>query len=345
MRPFSARLLAWYDGNKRDLPWRRRSDPWAIWVSEVMLQQTRVEAVREAFGRFLSRFPKPEDLASCADDDLQAAWRGLGYYRRAKLLRAGAAEVVRAHGGEVPCDPEALRRLPGIGSYTAGAVASIAFGKTEPAIDGNVERVLSRHEARREPVKSAAMRSFFERFVRTHQPADRPGDFNQALMELGAVICSPRSPSCSDCPVAADCRGRSLGIQNELPSRMPEAKAISVETRLVLAAHGARLLAHRIPEGEVNAGQVELPGPGCLAPCLSADSLRASLLRRFGAKVEIGRELGRARHSITKYRIQCVLHEGRAIRAGKLVEADPRDRGIPWSTLSRKLLRSAEQGD
>ncbi|MDO8348996.1 MAG: A/G-specific adenine glycosylase, partial [Planctomycetota bacterium] len=152
-RPFAVRLLAWFDQNRRDLPWRATRDPWAIWVSEVMLQQTRVAAVRSAYERFLRRFPTVASFAAASDDDLLLAWRGLGYYRRARLLREGARAVIAQHGGAVPADPAALGELPGVGDYTRGAIASIAFGFVTPAIDGNVERVVSRHRGVRENVK------------------------------------------------------------------------------------------------------------------------------------------------------------------------------------------------
>jgi endonuclease III len=158
MKPFADRLLPWFDRHRRDLPWRRTSDPWAIWVSEVMLQQTRVEAVREPFVRFLERFPTPAAFAWASDDELLTAWRGLGYYRRARLLRDGARAVVAAHGGAVPADLDALGELPGIGAYTRGAVASIAFGHAEPAIDGNVERVTARHLGLTDDVGTAPAR-------------------------------------------------------------------------------------------------------------------------------------------------------------------------------------------
>jgi A/G-specific adenine glycosylase len=158
-KTFARALLRWYDAHRRDLPWRRSSDPWAIWVSEVMLQQTRVEAVRAAFTSFLARYPTPAAFADASDDDLQSAWRGLGYYRRARLLREGARAVCEQHGGSVPGEPQALGELPGVGTYTRGAIASIAFGHRELAVDGNVERVASRQLALRDNVKTRPAQS------------------------------------------------------------------------------------------------------------------------------------------------------------------------------------------
>ena len=214
---FAVRLLAWFERHRRDLPWRRTSDPWAIWVSEVMLQQTRVEAVRASYERFLARFPRPADFAAADDDELLRAWRGLGYYRRARLLREGARAVGGQHEGSVPDDFEALGELPGIGLYTRGAIASIAFGQTEPAIDGNVERVVARHRGIRAVVKTAAAQRLIRATVEDWLDPDRPGDFNQALMELGAMVCTPKSPRCQACPVGADCVAGPDGTAASLP--------------------------------------------------------------------------------------------------------------------------------
>jgi len=205
VEPFAARLLRWFDAARRDLPWRRTRDPWAIWVSEIMLQQTRVEAVKAPYERFLARFPTPASFAVASDDELLVAWRGLGYYRRARLLRDGARAVVAAHGGAVPADAAALAELPGVGAYTLGAVASIAFGLREVAVDGNVERVVARHRGVRELVDAAPGRRAVRAQAEAWLEAARPGDFNQAMMELGATVCTPTSPRCDACPVAADC--------------------------------------------------------------------------------------------------------------------------------------------
>lgn len=339
MRSFASRLLAWYDQHRRDLPWRRTSDPWAIWVSEVMLQQTRVEAVRSAHARFMAAYPTPAALAEADDDQLHAAWRGLGYYRRARLLRDGARAVVAEHGGVVPADAERLGQLPGIGRYTRGALASIAFGAREPAIDGNVERVLARHRALRGNVKTGAVQRQLADIVREHQPAARPGDFNQALMELGAMVCTPASPGCDRCPVAADCRGRQLSLQQLLPLRPPPRPSIEVQARMVLAPVRGGVLAFRIPPGEVNAGQLELPGAGALVSIDDRSALAPALRQRFGAVMSIGPELAAVRHSITQHRITCRLHAASARSRGELIAAAPFDAALPWSTLSRKLLQ------
>ena len=190
-------LLGWYDRERRDLPWRRTRDPYAVWVSEVMLQQTRVATVVDYYTRFMHRFPSLQALAEAAEDDVLKIWQGLGYYRRARALLAGARAVVAKHAGRLPAEPARLRELPGVGPYTAGAIASIAFGVREPVVDGNVTRVLCRLYALAGDPERAPLPQRIRRLASELVPAKRPGDFNQALMELGATLCTPRAPDCS----------------------------------------------------------------------------------------------------------------------------------------------------
>jgi A/G-specific adenine glycosylase len=211
-------LLGWYDGNKRDLPWRHTRDPYAIWVSEIMLQQTRVAAVIEKYTTFLERFPTVQELAKADEQDVLALWSGLGYYRRARMLHKAAQSVVTEHGGKMPANAEGLRKLPGIGSYTAAAIASIAHGEVVAVVDGNVERVLSRIRGWEsyDSVGEAAVRRKVEEFATGLVDARRAGDFNQAIMELGATVCTPRNPQCLVCPWAKECR--TLG-EHKTPKR------------------------------------------------------------------------------------------------------------------------------
>jgi A/G-specific adenine glycosylase len=212
MRVLRGGLLAWYDERRRDLPWRRDPDPYRVWISEIMLQQTRVETVIPYYERWLRRFPTLETLASAQPDDVLRVWEGLGYYSRARNLHRAARLVREEYSGDVPSDVARLRELPGVGEYTAGAIASIAFGKAEPAVDGNVRRVLARLFDSADP-QPPELRSLASALV----PRDRPGDFNQALMELGATVCTARSPRCEACPVAASCRARARGTQHLRP--------------------------------------------------------------------------------------------------------------------------------
>lgn len=334
---FAARLLRWFDGQRRDLPWRRTRDPWAIWVSEVMLQQTRVEAVREPFERFVREFPTPAAFAAASDDELLHAWRGLGYYRRARLLREAARRVAQQHGGRVPDRADELGRLPGIGDYTRGAIASIAFGRAEIAVDGNVERVVARHRGVSAPVDRGAARRTIRDAVAGWLDRDRPGDFNQALMELGATVCTPSSPACARCPVAADCVARADGSADRLPVRRPPPAIVPVEARVVLLARRGAALGYRIPAGQPNDGQVELPGPGILVSIDPAD-LAAALQRRFAARVAPGPVTATVRHAITNHRITLHAHAGTLRSAGRL-EWCPLSAATPWTTPSRKVFR------
>jgi A/G-specific adenine glycosylase len=336
-RSFAARLLAWYDAGHRDLPWRRTRDPWAIWVSEVMLQQTRVEAVREAFARFVARYGEPAVLAAASDDELHAAWRGLGYYRRARLLRDGARAVVALHGGRVPAAESALGELPGVGEYTRGAIGSIAFGLPLPAVDGNVERVVARHRGIDDDVRKAASRARVREVAEGWLDRGRPGDFNQALMELGATVCTPRAPRCGRCPVAGDCVARAAGTQQALPVRPRPRPPALVHTRVVLAPVRGGVLAFRVPAGEPNAGQLELPGPGVLRSIDAAD-LAAALRVRCGARIAVGSPLAEVRHSITHHRITVTAHAATARSRGALAAHAPGDPSAPWTTVARKLF-------
>ena len=338
------RLLAWFDQNRRDLPWRRSRDPWAIWVSEVMLQQTRVEAVRAAYERFLARFPKPADFASASDDELLLAWKGLGYYRRARLLRLGARAVVADHESRVPGEVSALGDLPGIGEYTRGAIASIAFGRPEIAVDGNVERVVARHRGISSDVKQKPAAPLIRTTVREWQSQDRPGDFNQALMELGATVCTPKTPRCPLCPLRSDCEARQKGLTATLPVLSQRKATLAVAARCLVVPIGQdRVLGARIPDGEINAGQVELPTPGVLVNIADDAELAHALAERYGLTFRIGALLGEVRHTITWHRIVLRAHEGRCDtrRArGGLVAAGREDSKVPWSTTSRKVFRT-----
>ncbi len=343
---FSARLLTWYDRHRRDLPWRRTVDPWAIWVSEVMLQQTRVKVVREAYPRFLAQFPDPATLSRADDDRLLGAWRGLGYYRRARLLRDGAQVVHRDHGGVVPGDAATLGRIPGIGKYTRGAIASIAFQRPEPAVDGNVERVVARHRAIREIINRGAAARKVRETVMGWMDRARPGDFNQGLMELGATVCTPRAPRCDTCPVAVDCDAHRQGIAETLPQLPSRRRCCEVRARAALMEFSdGHVLGYRIAEGEINAGQVELPGPGLLQSVASAKALGKTLALRFAVQLEIGSPLVTVRHAITHHRIAFTVHRAVLLGGtGNLLKVHPRDPAQPWTTASRKVFGKLDTG-
>jgi A/G-specific adenine glycosylase len=213
-------LLAWIATGRRDLPWRQVRAPYAVWISEVMLQQTQVASVTPYFERWMTRFPSVRALAEAPLDDVLKAWEGLGYYARARNLRAAAREIVALHGGEIPADREALLRLPGVGRYTVGAILSLAFGRPEPILDGNVRRVICRvDDIADDPRAPATERRLWERadaLVKA-APAGQAGDLNEALMELGALVCTPGKPDCAACPLATFCLAHARGVQAERP--------------------------------------------------------------------------------------------------------------------------------
>ncbi|WP_173931073.1 A/G-specific adenine glycosylase [Chelativorans sp. Marseille-P2723] len=263
----TAALLAWYDRHHRRLPWRvapaeqrrgLRPDPYRVWLSEVMLQQTTVAAVGPYFTRFIERWPTIEALAVASNEDIMQAWAGLGYYSRARNLKKCAEEVLSRHGGSFPATEAELKTLPGIGDYTAAAIAAIAYGRPAAVVDGNVERVVTRLRAIRTPLPAA--KPEIRRSVRTLVPDERPGDFAQAMMDLGATICTPRQPSCALCPIADGCAARALGMQETIPLKAPKPKRPSRlgAAFVVLRADGAILLRRR-PEKGLLGGMSEVP--------------------------------------------------------------------------------------
>ncbi|OXM13628.1 A/G-specific adenine glycosylase [Paenibacillus herberti] len=260
---FSRELLAWYRMSKRTLPWRQNREAYRVWVSEIMLQQTRVDTVIPYYERFMNRFPTLQALAEAPEPDVLKHWEGLGYYSRARNLQAGAREVMERYGGQVPDDKAAVSALKGVGPYTSGAIMSIAFNRPEPAVDGNVMRVLSRYYNRDEDIAKPSTRIGMEKLAASLIPEGAAGDFNQALMELGALVCTPRTPGCLTCPVMIHCAGRLAGRETELPIK---AKAKPPKPQARLAAiiegtgeHAGKVLIRQRPDSGLLASLWELP--------------------------------------------------------------------------------------
>ena len=254
------RLLEWYAAGHRDLPWRRDREPYHVWLSEVMLQQTRVEAVKGYYHRFLAELPDIPALAACPPDRLAKLWEGLGYYSRMRNLQKAAQVIVSAHGGVFPREYDAIRALPGVGDYTAGAIASICFGLPEPAVDGNVLRVLSRVTDDAAPVTDAAVKREYAARLREIYPAGRCGDFTQSLMELGATVCGPNSqPQCALCPLASLCLARANGTALLRPVKAPKKEKRTEEKTVFILRCGTRIAVRRRPEQGLLAGLWELP--------------------------------------------------------------------------------------
>lgn len=291
---FSRNLLEWYHGQKRDLPWRRHRNPYYIWISEIMLQQTRVDTVIPYFNRFIERFPTVESLADAPEEDVLKCWEGLGYYSRARNLQHAARQVKEQYGGQVPDDRDAVFSLKGVGPYTAGAILSIAFNRPEPAVDGNVMRVLSRYFLIEDDIAKGPTRVKMERLAAELIPEGEASHFNQALMELGALICTPKSPRCLLCPVMEHCSARLAGCETSLPVKT-KAKPPRPEERLAAlvegrGVHAGRVLIRQRPSSGLLARMWELPhwpappaeggGPAALLPETAAqDRLRRSLLQ------------------------------------------------------------------
>ncbi len=344
---FTRPLLAWYAQNARQLPWRGHPDPYAVWVSEIMLQQTRVETVTPYFQRWMARFPTVATLAEADQQDVLAQWEGLGYYSRARNLHKAARLVVAAHGGKLPADVAALRKLPGIGPYTAGAIASLAFGLDAPVIDGNIRRVLARLFCLREPADSTAGTRRLWELAAEHLPPRRASDYNQGLMELGALICTPRRPRCAACPVQAHCEAHALNLQAELPILKPKPNQPHYTVTAAIITRGDKiLLAQRLPDGLLG-GMWEFPGgkqePGETLPAC----LKREICEELGAEIEVGDAFGIYRHAYTHFRITlhafcCTLANGepRPIEAADLRWVTPPELSdYPMGKIDRQIAQ------
>lgn len=342
-------LLDWYGRERRDLPWRHRPDAYAIWVAEIMLQQTQVATVVPYFERFLARFPDLPTLAAADEDEVLRHWSGLGYYRRARALHAAARRVVIDHAGQLPADPVALRALPGVGRYTAGAIASVAFGLMEPVVDGNVRRVLARlHAVDAHAVGRAEEQRRLWRHAAELVRGPRPGDLNQALMELGALICTPREPRCPHCPLAGECAARRKGEPRRYPATWKRRPAIDVRVGVALVARAGRLLLERRTSGNPLRGSWEFPAFELAARADAAGAIGCELSRRHGLDVGSATRLGGTRHAIMNRRLaleawRFSLRRGAvagnpALRWQRLDELD----ALPVSAATRKLARLFE---
>src|SRR5437660_7795752 len=280
--PFPAevrsRLLAWYAANRRDLPWRRTRDPYRILVAEYLLQRTRIASGTPYYERFLTRFPTVHDLAAASLDDVLAVWEGLGFSGRAKRLHAAARVIVVEHAGKVPPSYEGLAALPGIGPYTAGAIASIAFGIAAPAVDGNVLRVLARLFRIREDVTSVVVRRRIAELAATLVSPDAPGAFNQAIMELGATICTPTNPACDRCPLENRCLARAAGEEQQIPISAPRKKLRAVPVAFALIEANGRVLLVRRESGTLLDGLWALRGSEI--PLLSSELTSLTMLAK-----------------------------------------------------------------
>jgi A/G-specific adenine glycosylase len=333
-------VLAWYRRNRRDLPWRRTKDPYRIWVSEVMLQQTTVRVVVPFYEAFLARFATVADLAAAEEEDVLAQWSGLGYYHRARNLHRGAKHVVERHGGRFPKTLEAALAVPGVGLYTASAILSIGHGMPLPVVDGNVRRVLARLFALRGP----EWRKDGPYYNQAEAVLDResPGDWNQALMELGATVCTPRKPGCPACPARTHCKAHALGIEDELPEGKSRRVPVDVTVAAALVERNGRILLVRRAEGRLMGRFWEVPQTSLESR--GVEDLVREMKERHGLEVVPGPLRVRARHAITFRRIRVEGYEARLRRhppedPDRYLWATAAEIGaLPISSMTRKLV-------
>lgn len=344
---FARLLLAWYLPHARKLPWRGVSDPYAVWVSEIMLQQTRVETVIPYFQRWMRRFPTVQALAESNEQDVLQAWEGLGYYSRARNLYRAAKEVVERFGGRLPAARSELESLPGIGRYTAGAIASMAFGQDEPALDGNLRRVLARAFNLTVPLRTKQGKQALQQLLEEHLPRGQAGDFNQAMMDLGATLCTPRSPDCANCPVAAICKAYQLGVQDERPLTETRRQVPHYTVTAAVIQRDGRVLIAQRPAAGLLGGMWEFPGgkqepEETLAACLERE-----ILEELGTQVMVGEPVGIFRHAYTHFKVtlhafHCTLNgaEPQAIEASNLRWVLPVElAGFPMGKIDRQISR------
>jgi A/G-specific adenine glycosylase len=307
-------LLNWYKENARSLPWRDHPDPYAIWVSEIMLQQTRVETVIPYFERWMEHFPDIASLAAAPLQDVLMQWEGLGYYSRARNLHQAAGVAAAEYEAELPKNLDLLRRLPGIGRYTAAAIASMAFGLDAAALDGNIRRVLARVFDVTETARSTAGEKRLWALAEANLPAGKAGDYNQALMDLGSLVCTPKSPNCRVCPLAGLCLARQRGVQEERPVTAPRSELPHYTVAAaVIQRDGTVLIAQRPPEGLLG-GLWEFPGGKLQEDESLAQALQREICEELQAEIIVGEAFGVYKHAFTHFRI--TLHAFRCTLMG-----------------------------
>jgi A/G-specific adenine glycosylase len=360
-----AKLVAWYEGAARDLPWRADRDPYRILVAETMLVQTTVAAVVPYYERFLARFPTVAALAKADEAEVVKAWEGLGYYRRARQLHAAAKAVVLGHGGVIPDDPDAVRALPGVGPYIAGAVLSFAFDRPAAIVEANTQRVLARWLAWRGDPRSSATRARLWEAAGRLVPSEGAGRFNQAFIELGALVCTPKAPGCLVCPVAGECRARALGLQDVVPAASRKPPPLAAAEASALVFRGGRVLVVGRGPGGLWEGFWEFPtvhvsgaDPAGRLAAVGPVDLAEGVRRLTGVRAEIGRVVLTVNYGVTRHRVRLDAHEARGlsepIEPGPGVARAAWERpenlaNYPFSSAGRRLVgwvvRHAPGGD
>jgi len=335
---FGERLLAWFEQRKRDLPWRKNKNPYHIWVSEIMLQQTRVETVIPYFERFMARFPTLRDLAEATEADVLKMWEGLGYYSRARNLQTAVREVQAVYGGVIPNNKQDITSLKGIGPYTAGAILSIAYDVPEPAVDGNVLRVMARYRLLYDDIAKAKTRMVIEEMLRPLIPHQSAGDFTQALMELGSLVCVPKNPKCEICPVASDCVARQAGMQSEVPvkskAKKPrdEYRAVALLQRVVDGER--RFLLRQRPEQGLLASLWECPHLEMDHPELDIAALSEECTSAYGVQLLRGQHLADFEHIFSHIHWHLRVYRFEVIGADNDFNTQtPLDENVRWVSV------------
>jgi A/G-specific adenine glycosylase len=344
-RQIAAQLLHWYDQHARRLPWRDLPTPYRVWVSEMMLQQTRVETVLPYFERWIERFPTLQALAEASEQDVLQAWEGLGYYSRARNLHRAARLVMQQHAGHIPTSREELERLPGIGRYTAGAIASIAFGQREPALDANIRRVLARVFDVSVPARAPEGERVLWALAGAVLPDIRAGDFNQAMMDLGASICTPRAPACLLCPLASLCQARALGVQEARPVLAARRATPHYTVTAAVIQRGAEVLIARRPERGLLGGLWEFPGGKLEDGETLAEGLAREIHEELGVRILVNHDFGVYRHGYTHFKVTlhafcCRLLEGepQALHASEIRWTLPVNlKAFPMGKIDRQI--------
>ena len=352
---FAAPLLLWYEQNAREMPWRSSTSPYRTWVSEVMLQQTQVDTVIPYFTKWMTHFP---DIAALASADLQevlTVWEGLGYYSRARNLHKAAKVVIEQYDGNLPQNLKTLEKLPGIGPYTAAAIGSIAFGLDEAAVDGNIRRVLSRFFDVQVPARSPEGEKKLWSLARLNLPKGRAGDYNQALMDLGATICTPTNPVCPHCPIADECAAYHLGIQEERPVKLPRKKIPhATVTAAVIFRDGKVLLAQR-PSQRLLGGLWEFPGGTLEEEDINLEGcLIREIKEELGVQIRVGEPFGVYKHAYTHFKITlhayfCDILDGetpQALASDELAWVDLGDLATyPMGKVDRQIANRLKEMD
>ncbi len=334
-RSLAANLLKWFERAARDLPWRRSRDLYAIWVSEIMLQQTQVATVIPYWQTFLKKFPDPRALAAAEESEVLRLWEGLGYYRRARQLHAAARQISAKHGGSFPAGYDDVRSLPGIGQYTAGAILSIGLDQRLPILEANTIRVLSRLTAYQNNVQSSEGNNYLWSVAKAVLPAKNCGAFNQALMELGSQVCTVRAPNCESCPVAALCQARRLGLVDEIPRSAKRKKYEDVTELAVVILQGSEVLLRHCQPGDRWAGLWDFPRFRAAGDTTTNQEIASGVLQATGLKVTVEKHLTTIKHAVTRFRITLECYEARL--SARSYKAKPANDNIRWVPIGQLL--------